>query len=163
MSIQTFSDWSIPLATRLWLADCSRADFFPLRTRLVNGCASKQRLANLIGRTRRGVSIWLVEPVGAFHSDWLTTDARCPGKMASEEQCSAPPRWRSISLTHVEYPAGKSIFKSLFSPQSRSYHHTTLYSRRGGCGTSRSWMDTARAGLPNSALRSARNGTPAAK
>ncbi|KTG37561.1 hypothetical protein cypCar_00011137 [Cyprinus carpio] len=26
--------------------------------------------------------------------------------MASEEQCSAPPRWRSISLTHVEYPAG---------------------------------------------------------
>ncbi|XP_016404103.1 dolichyldiphosphatase 1-like [Sinocyclocheilus rhinocerous] len=26
--------------------------------------------------------------------------------MASEEQCSAPLRWRSISLTHVEYPAG---------------------------------------------------------
>ncbi|XP_016325766.1 dolichyldiphosphatase 1 [Sinocyclocheilus anshuiensis] len=26
--------------------------------------------------------------------------------MASEEQCSAPPGWRSISLTHVEYPAG---------------------------------------------------------
>ncbi|KAG7477267.1 dolichyldiphosphatase 1 [Megalops cyprinoides] len=26
--------------------------------------------------------------------------------MASEEQCSVPPRWRSISLTHVEYPAG---------------------------------------------------------
>ncbi|KAF5893842.1 putative helicase senataxin isoform X1, partial [Clarias magur] len=26
--------------------------------------------------------------------------------MAAEEQCSAPPRWQSISLTHVEYPAG---------------------------------------------------------
>ncbi|TRY95051.1 hypothetical protein DNTS_004686 [Danionella cerebrum] len=26
--------------------------------------------------------------------------------MASEEQCSAPPQWRSISLTHVEYPTG---------------------------------------------------------
>ncbi|XP_063065968.1 dolichyldiphosphatase 1 [Engraulis encrasicolus] len=25
--------------------------------------------------------------------------------MAAEEQCSAPPRWRPISLTHVEYPA----------------------------------------------------------
>ncbi|XP_056587994.1 dolichyldiphosphatase 1 [Triplophysa dalaica] len=25
--------------------------------------------------------------------------------MASEEQCSAPLRWRSISLTHVQYPA----------------------------------------------------------
>uniref|UniRef100_A0A3B3QUX8 Dolichyldiphosphatase n=1 Tax=Paramormyrops kingsleyae TaxID=1676925 RepID=A0A3B3QUX8_9TELE len=25
--------------------------------------------------------------------------------MASEEQCSVPPRWRSISLTHVEYAA----------------------------------------------------------
>uniref|UniRef100_UPI003AAEE652 dolichyldiphosphatase 1 isoform X2 n=1 Tax=Centroberyx gerrardi TaxID=166262 RepID=UPI003AAEE652 len=24
--------------------------------------------------------------------------------MALEEQCSAPPRWRSISLTHVEFP-----------------------------------------------------------
>uniref|UniRef100_A0A8C5CTI0 Dolichyldiphosphatase n=1 Tax=Gadus morhua TaxID=8049 RepID=A0A8C5CTI0_GADMO len=24
--------------------------------------------------------------------------------MASEEQCSAPPQWRSISLTHVEFP-----------------------------------------------------------
>lgn len=30
----------------------------------------------------------------------------CPGKMALEEQCSAPPRWRSISLTHVEFPEG---------------------------------------------------------
>lgn len=29
--------------------------------------------------------------------------------MAAEEQCSAPPRWRPISLTHVEYPAGKGI------------------------------------------------------
>uniref|UniRef100_A0A672RW44 Dolichyldiphosphatase n=1 Tax=Sinocyclocheilus grahami TaxID=75366 RepID=A0A672RW44_SINGR len=29
--------------------------------------------------------------------------------MASEEQCSAPLRWRSISLTHVEYPAGYRI------------------------------------------------------
>ncbi|TSK72033.1 putative helicase senataxin [Bagarius yarrelli] len=26
--------------------------------------------------------------------------------MAAEEQCSAPPRWQSISLTHVEYPTG---------------------------------------------------------
>ncbi|XP_028827207.1 dolichyldiphosphatase 1 [Denticeps clupeoides] len=26
--------------------------------------------------------------------------------MAAEEQCSAPPRWQSISLTHVEYPPG---------------------------------------------------------
>ncbi|XP_070780886.1 dolichyldiphosphatase 1 isoform X2 [Enoplosus armatus] len=26
--------------------------------------------------------------------------------MALEEQCSAPPRWRSISLTHVEFPEG---------------------------------------------------------
>uniref|UniRef100_A0A4W4ELP9 Dolichyldiphosphatase n=2 Tax=Electrophorus electricus TaxID=8005 RepID=A0A4W4ELP9_ELEEL len=26
--------------------------------------------------------------------------------MASGEQCSAPPRWQSISLTHVEYPTG---------------------------------------------------------
>ncbi|CAB1318847.1 unnamed protein product [Coregonus sp. 'balchen'] len=26
--------------------------------------------------------------------------------MASEEQCSVPLRWRSISLTHVEFPAG---------------------------------------------------------
>ncbi|XP_048875345.1 dolichyldiphosphatase 1 isoform X3 [Brienomyrus brachyistius] len=25
--------------------------------------------------------------------------------MASEEQCSVPPRWRSVSLTHVEYAA----------------------------------------------------------
>lgn len=31
----------------------------------------------------------------------------CPGKMAlDEQQCSAPPRWRSISLTHVEFPEG---------------------------------------------------------
>lgn len=30
----------------------------------------------------------------------------CPGKMALEEQCSALPRWRSISLTHVEFPDG---------------------------------------------------------
>ncbi|KAF3849390.1 hypothetical protein F7725_015887 [Dissostichus mawsoni] len=30
----------------------------------------------------------------------------CPGKMALEEQCSAPPQWRSISLTHVEFPEG---------------------------------------------------------
>uniref|UniRef100_A0A671QF13 Dolichyldiphosphatase n=1 Tax=Sinocyclocheilus anshuiensis TaxID=1608454 RepID=A0A671QF13_9TELE len=29
--------------------------------------------------------------------------------MASEEQCSAPPGWRSISLTHVEYPAGYRV------------------------------------------------------
>uniref|UniRef100_A0A8C7LZ68 Dolichyldiphosphatase n=1 Tax=Oncorhynchus mykiss TaxID=8022 RepID=A0A8C7LZ68_ONCMY len=26
--------------------------------------------------------------------------------MASEEQCSVPLRWRSISLTHIEFPAG---------------------------------------------------------
>ncbi|KAK0141306.1 Dolichyldiphosphatase 1 [Merluccius polli] len=26
--------------------------------------------------------------------------------MALEEQCSAPPQWRSISLTHVEFPKG---------------------------------------------------------
>uniref|UniRef100_A0A3Q3GJW7 Dolichyldiphosphatase 1 n=1 Tax=Labrus bergylta TaxID=56723 RepID=A0A3Q3GJW7_9LABR len=26
--------------------------------------------------------------------------------MALEEQCSAPPQWRSISLTHVEFPEG---------------------------------------------------------
>lgn len=32
----------------------------------------------------------------------------CPGKMAlDEQQCSAPLRWRSISLTHVEFPEGK--------------------------------------------------------
>ncbi|XP_055009327.1 mitoguardin 2 isoform X1 [Boleophthalmus pectinirostris] len=30
----------------------------------------------------------------------------CPGKMALEEQCSAPARWRSISLTHIEFADG---------------------------------------------------------
>lgn len=40
---------------------------------------------------------------------FVNPPTRCPGKMAAEEQCSAPPRWRPISLTHVEYPAGKWI------------------------------------------------------
>lgn len=45
---------------------------------------------------------WLDTCLGRF-----TGTARlCPGKMALEEQCSAPPRWRSISLTHVEFPEG---------------------------------------------------------
>lgn len=50
---------------------------------------------------------WLAEDAQAFYADWSILDARCPGKMAAEEQCSVPPRWQSISLTHVEYPAGE--------------------------------------------------------
>lgn len=56
------------------------------------------------------VSVWSQSPA---HHWWDTCLGRggkatrlCPGKMALEEQCSAPPRWRSISLTHVEFPEG---------------------------------------------------------
>lgn len=41
----------------------------------------------------------------------------CPGKMALEEQCSAPPRWRSISLTHIEFPEG--TYTSFVFPKCR--------------------------------------------
>lgn len=45
---------------------------------------------------------WSAACLGRFAG----TARLCPGKMALEEQCSAPPRWRSISLTHVEFPEG---------------------------------------------------------
>ena len=71
----------------------------------------------VIGRREGGHGEWVVFVKGvpftigrhtwAFHCDLSVHIARCPGKMASEEQCSAPPQWRSISLTHVEFPAGK--------------------------------------------------------
>lgn len=35
------------------------------------------------------------------------TTRLCPGKMALEEQCSAPPQWRAVSLTYVEFPEGR--------------------------------------------------------
>uniref|UniRef100_A0A8C7YHB1 Dolichyldiphosphatase n=1 Tax=Oryzias sinensis TaxID=183150 RepID=A0A8C7YHB1_9TELE len=46
-----------------------------------------------IGQTR----VWGVSP---------KLPRLCPGKMALEEQCSAPPRWQAISATHVEFPEG---------------------------------------------------------
>lgn len=61
---------------------------------------------SLAARGKRG----LAEAAQASHADSSNLAARCPGKMAAEEQCSAPPRWKSISLTHVEYPAGECNF-----------------------------------------------------
>lgn len=139
MCSQTASDWSDALNNTPLIGRLFPCGFFP--------CEKAFREWPLVRR------IWLGEHVGASHSDWWTLDARCPGKMASEEQCSAPPRWRSISLTHVEYPAGKGIFSSLFTPRSRSRRCASRTSRRGLRGRSRNWMASARAGLPDNALQ----------
>lgn len=57
------------------------------------------------------VTVWSQSPAHHWRDTCLGRGGGatrlCPGKMALEEQCSAPPRWRSISLTHIEFPEGK--------------------------------------------------------
>lgn len=88
------------------------------------------------------VTVWSQSPA---HHWWDTCLGRggkatrlCPGKMALEEQCSAPPRWRSISLTHVEFPDG--TYASFVSRNYRSAVSQQRYSKsRRACLRATEW------------------------
>lgn len=102
--VRFISEWT-PLFAFIW---CSELFFFSF-----NNCSLWS--SDLQRGVQRGLDGPSAAGPAALLSHWsdaslgrFTGATRlCPGKMAlDEQQCSAPPRWRSISLTHVEFPEG---------------------------------------------------------